>query len=69
MKCYTVKETASLLSIHWSTVYRLIKSGELNAIRVGRAVRIPEEALDSFMTPRAPDTKTEKHHRVITRIM
>jgi excisionase family DNA binding protein len=32
------------------TVYRLVHSGELEAIRVGRSFRIPERALNRYLT-------------------
>jgi len=34
-------EVAALLGISRSTVFRLIESGEIPAVRVGRSVRVP----------------------------
>jgi excisionase family DNA binding protein len=31
------------------TVYQLVRSGELRAIRVGRLIRVPESALRDFI--------------------
>jgi excisionase family DNA binding protein len=31
------------------TVYRLVHSGELEAIRVGRSFRIPEQAVNGYL--------------------
>jgi len=38
-------EAAALLNLGRSTVYRLMASGELPTVRVGRAVRIPRGGL------------------------
>ena len=45
----SVKEVARLLSVHPYTIHRLIHRGEIGSIRVGRAVRIPLDALESFV--------------------
>ena len=31
------------------TVYRIIKSGELPAVRVGRSFRVPEQAVHDYL--------------------
>jgi excisionase family DNA binding protein len=41
----TVAETAAVMRVSKMTVYRLVDSGELPAIRVGRSFRIPEQAV------------------------
>jgi excisionase family DNA binding protein len=33
------------------TVYRMVHSGELAALRVGRSFRIPRNAVEAFHTP------------------
>ena len=38
----TVAEVAALLRVSSMTVYRLVHSGELPAVRFGRSYRIPE---------------------------
>lgn len=48
----TVKEVAGRLSIGRTTVYELIARGDLPAIRIGRARRIPASALDRFIAER-----------------
>lgn len=44
----TVREVADAMRVSHMTVYRLIKSGELPAIRVGRNFRIRESELDRY---------------------
>jgi len=46
----TVAEVAIYLHVSTRTVRRLIDSKELQAIRIGRAVRVSEEALTCFLT-------------------
>jgi excisionase family DNA binding protein len=43
---------ADLLRVSSMTVYRLIKSGELRAVRVGKAYRILEEDVDAYLAGR-----------------
>jgi len=42
---YTVKEVAQILKVAPSTIYRAIYRGDLKYIKIGGAVRIPEESL------------------------
>ena len=39
----TVTEVADIMRVSKMTVYRLIHSGEMPAIRVGKSFRVPEE--------------------------
>ena len=41
----TVKETADYLRISSRTVYRLIESGEVHAVRIGKQWRVPQHTL------------------------
>jgi len=60
-KLLTVKEVAERLRLHPMTVRRHIKSGRLKATRIGRAVRVSEDALVGATAPRGPgsDWKAE----------
>jgi excisionase family DNA binding protein len=49
MSSLTVREVAKDLQISTMSVYRLIHSGELLGIRVGRLLRIPEEAYGVYL--------------------
>ena len=46
----TVAEVAEVLRVSNMTVYRLIKSGELAALRVGKNYRIRESELEAFLS-------------------
>jgi len=45
----TVAEVAALMRVSKMTVYRLVHSGELNAVRVGRSFRVPEKAVHDYL--------------------
>lgn len=45
----TVNEIAGLLRLSKMTIYRLIESGELSALRIGRSYRVHRDALTEFM--------------------
>ena len=49
----TVAEVAVGMRVSNMTVYRLIKSGELPAVRVGKGYRIRESALERFLEDRS----------------
>jgi excisionase family DNA binding protein len=50
---FTVSEVASVMRVSNMTVYRLIKSGELPALRVGKGYRIFETDLEAFLQGRS----------------
>jgi excisionase family DNA binding protein len=45
----TVYEVATIMRISKMTVYRLVHSGELEAIRIGRSFRVPETAVNQYL--------------------
>ncbi len=54
----TVAEVAQDMRVSTMTVYRLIKSGELAAVRVGKSYRIRATDLDIFLDSRYVETGT-----------
>jgi len=49
IKFLKVTEVAALLRVSRMSVYRLIHSGELEAVRFGRSFRVPEHAVDAYL--------------------
>jgi excisionase family DNA binding protein len=45
----TVQEVALLMRVSKMTVYRLVHSGELASVRVGRSFRVPERAVHDYL--------------------
>ena len=52
-RLFTVAEVAAVMRVSNMTVYRLIKSGELPALRVGKGYRIFEADLERFLEGRS----------------
>lgn len=46
---YTANEVAELLSVSSATVRNWVKSGELDAIRIGSVLRIRKEGVDQLI--------------------
>ena len=46
---YSVREVAGQLGVHPETIRRLIHDGRLDAVRVGRVLRVHRNAVESFL--------------------
>ena len=53
-KLLTIQEAAERLSLSESKVYRMTIQGELESIHIGRAVRVPEKAIEAITNPSRP---------------
>jgi excisionase family DNA binding protein len=51
MRFLTVNEVADMMRVSSMTVYRMVHSGELPAIRFGRSFRIPESVVLALINP------------------
>ncbi len=49
-KLLTVNEVAEILRVSNMTVYRLVKSGQIPAIRVGKNYRIKESDVNKYLS-------------------
>ena len=49
VKFLTVAEVAAIMRVSKMTVYRLVHSGELPAVRFGRSYRVPETAVTAAL--------------------
>lgn len=49
MRFFTVAEVAEVMRVSRMTVYRLVHSGELPAVRVGRSFRVPQRAVHEYL--------------------
>jgi excisionase family DNA binding protein len=45
----SVRDVADQLGVHPETIRRLIHDGRLDAVRVGRVLRVHREAVDGFL--------------------
>lgn len=48
-KLLTRAEAQQILRVSKSTMYTMLRTGEIPSIRVGHTYRIPESALDAFL--------------------
>jgi excisionase family DNA binding protein len=55
----TVAEVAEVLRVSKMTVYRLVHSGEMPAVRFGRSFRVPEEAVSQYLKGAVVDGQSE----------
>ena len=55
MKFLTVAEVAAVMRVSKMTVYRLVHSGELASVRVGRSFRVPERAVHEYLKAGFPE--------------
>lgn len=54
----TAAEVADQLRVSTMTIYRLIRSGELPAVRVGRNYRVRASDLDAYLESQVVDPAT-----------
>jgi len=55
----TVAEVAEVMRVSKMTVYRLLHSGEMPAVRVGRSFRVPQDALDHYLATARLDLEAD----------
>ena len=55
----TVAEVAEVMRVSKMTVYRLVHSGELPAVRFGRSYRVPETAVEEYLRTARVDGASE----------
>lgn len=46
----TIRDLADRLQVSGRTIHRAVADGDLTVIRIGRAIRVSEEALKAFLT-------------------
>ena len=45
----TVYETAKILQVHYNTIYELIKTKKLKAVKIGKTFRITQDFINEFV--------------------
>jgi excisionase family DNA binding protein len=61
-----VAEVAERLRVSKMTIYRLIRSGDLPALQIGRLYRIPEPALLAYVTAAAVEVRAKTNETEVT---
>ena len=49
IKVYTLDEIADILKVTRRTLYTYVKTGKLDAVKIGRYWRVREDALNKFL--------------------
>ena len=57
----TRQEAADALNVSKATVYRLVRSGELPAFRVGHQIRIGQTAVENYLLALPPPVEPEDY--------
>jgi excisionase family DNA binding protein len=56
LRFLTVAEVAAMMRVSKMTVYRLVHSGELPAVRVGKSFRVTEQSVHDYLSKSFTDT-------------
>ena len=56
----SVDEAAGMLGIGRTTLYELIRRGDVRPIRIGRCVRIPQRELEAFVERLVGDSRNDR---------
>jgi excisionase family DNA binding protein len=54
LEVLTVSEAAAILRVGRNQLYQAVARGELGAVRIGRSIRIPKQALLDLLTAAHP---------------
>ncbi len=60
VKLLKIPDAAAAALVDPMTIYRAIRRGDLEAVRVGRSIRIPEDAFQRFLKPVVPRGEDER---------
>ena len=61
MKLLTAKETAEVLRVRPQWVYRMVRQGVLPGVRLGRQLRVDEDALKTWLAERGLSEQPEQN--------
>lgn len=49
MKFYSLEEVADIFGVNYQLIYKLVKSGELPSVRIGKMFRVSQAQLNEYM--------------------
>ena len=65
-KALSTQEVADILHVSKSTIYELIRKGEINSYKIGRKVRFTQEDVDAYIARSRHESSTKAVKRVET---
>lgn len=57
-KYLALEDVADMLGVNYQLIYRLVRSGELPAIKLGRIYRVTDEDLDAYLESKKTSAKS-----------
>jgi excisionase family DNA binding protein len=63
-RVHRVKAVAAMFDVSAATIYRAVKAGQLDALKLGSAVRIPEQAINTYRKACAKAAGASGHREV-----
>jgi excisionase family DNA binding protein len=67
LKLYDVKTLSELWGVAETTIYQLVHSGKLQAIRIGRGLRFREQDLEVFLDQNQESNKPKMNKHIYLR--
>lgn len=64
---YRVERAADLCDMGRSKFWDLVMSGEIRSLKIGRARRIPADALQEFIDRKLAETKNDESSKLVDR--
>ncbi len=61
LKVYTINEVADILKVTTRSIYNYVKSGNLQAVKMGKYWRITESNLQAFLSKDTPPMTAKKN--------
>lgn len=62
-----IEDVAEKLALGRATVYELINAWDIPMIRIGRSVRVPTSAIDSYIAKRTAEAAAQQLRRTVER--
>ncbi len=56
IKFYSLEEVAELFGVNYQLIYKLVKTGELPSVRIGKMFRVSEPQLKTYMDRQSTGT-------------
>ncbi len=60
MNLLTPEQARQRLSLGRNTIYALLRNGSLQAVRIGRAIRISDAEIERFITQGGDERRTDR---------
>lgn len=66
---YSIAEVGKILGVSRITIYKRVKKGEINAVRIGRSYAIPSKSLDHILGRELKISEKEGIDKAVQRVV